>query len=134
MFNHSLRTPLAVLVVVAGLVAASCGTERPAVDEWQPAWERISSGIPIEAAAVEDPSFEICSETLAFLRSNREDLFPTPDLAIDDTVTDWVEIAEDAFFECPPDNEQIGSFAEAFRELTRLQAEIEVVLEMDRSS
>jgi hypothetical protein len=69
-----------------------------------------------------------------FIRSNREELFPTPDLAIDNTVTDWVEIAEDAFFECPPNNEQIGSFFEAFEELARLQAEIEVVLEMDRSS
>ncbi len=134
MFKHSLHTPLAVVVVIVGLVAASCGTERPAVDEWQPAWERISSGIPTEAATGEGPSRDDCSETLAFLRNNREELFPTPDLAIDDTVTDWVEIAEDAFFECPPENEQIGSFSEAFRELTRLQAEIEVVLEMDRSS
>lgn len=121
------------VVVVAGLVTASCSAGRPTVDEWQPTWERISSGIPIEATVGENPPRAVCSETLAFLRSNREELFPTPDLAIDDTVTDWVEIAEDAFFECPPSNEQIGSFSEAYQELARLQAEIEVVLEMDRS-
>ncbi len=132
MFKHSgparRHRWIVVLVVVASLATASCSAGRPAVGEWQPTWERISSGIPIEATVGEDPSPTVCASALVFIRSNREELFPTPDLAIDDTVTDWVEIAEDAFFECPPNNEQIGSFSEAIEELARLQAEIEVVL------
>ena len=75
----------------------------------------------------------MCGETLVFLKSNRAGLFPTPDLAIDGVVTAWVEIAEDAFFECPPSNSQIGDFAEAYAELSRLAAEIELVLDIDRA-
>lgn len=111
---------------------SACSQPRPTVAEWEPTWDRISAAIPSELG--EDPSPAECTEILAFLRSNRAELFPTPDLAIDDTVTDWVEIAEGAFFECPPDNAQVGSFAEAFGELVRLQGEIESVLEMDRGS
>jgi len=104
------------------------------VQDWEPAWDRVVAALPAESPTDDDPSRDACSETLAFLRSNRADLFPTPDLAIDDAVTEWVEIAEGAFFECPPNNDQVGSFAQAYEELLRLQAEIDVVLDMDRSS
>jgi hypothetical protein len=93
----------------------------------------MKAAIPAELTGGADPSRDTCSEVLAFLRSNRAELFPTPDLAIDDTVTDWVEIAEEAFFECPPTNTDVGSFPEAYAELLRLQGEIELVLDMDRS-
>jgi hypothetical protein len=124
---------LAWLVFVL-LTLSACSRPRPTVAEWEPTWDRISATISSELIGGEDPSQATCSEVLAFLRSNRAELFPTPDLAIDATVTDWVEIAEDAFFECPPNNAQVGSFAEAYGELVRLQGEIESVLDMDRGS
>ncbi len=123
------------LLAVIIFVGSSCSEARPTVAEWEPVWDRVTVALPSEAAiGIGDPSLPVCTETLAYLRNNRADLFPTPDLAIDDAVTQWIEIAEEAFFECPPRSGQIGSFAEAFAELDRLQAEIELVLEMDRGS
>ncbi len=122
---------LMALIVVA---LSACGADRPAVDDWQATWERISDAIPDEAdlSATDSPQ-SICGETLVFLRANRADLLPTPDLAIDEVATQWIEIAEDAFFECPPRSEQIEDFAKAYAEMSRLQAEIELVLDIDRS-
>lgn len=129
----SRRAAAVALLALTVLVLASCATSRPTVENWEPVWKRVSEGIPSEeTVGLADPDRAVCSDALAFLRSNRSDLFPTPDLAIDDAVADWVEVAEDAFFECPPRNEQIVGFAEAYAELTRLQGEIELVLDMDR--
>ena len=122
----------AALVLAGVLVVAGCSSDRPSVDEWQPAWDQITAAIPGDAATAVTLSESACGDTLAFLRSHRAELSPTPDLAIDDVVTAWVEIAEDAFFECPPSNEQIHDFAEAYAELERLEAEVALVLEMDR--
>jgi hypothetical protein len=127
------RRPVVILLALA-LLVASCSEPRPTVAEWEPAWERVKAAIPAEVTGGEDPARATCSEVLAFLRSNRAELFPTPDLAIDDTVTEWVEVAEEAFFECPPTNTEVGSFPEAYEELLRLQGEIELVLDMDRDS
>lgn len=129
----SRRVGVVVLLALTVLVLASCAITRPTVETWEPIWKRVSAGIPSEETIGRaDADREVCSDALAFLRSNRNDLFPTPDLAIDDVVTDWVEVAEDAFFECPPRNQQIVGFAEAYAELARLQGEIELVLDMDR--
>ena len=120
-------------LALALLMVSACSDPRPTVAEWEPTWKRISEAIPSELTSGEDPSQATCSEVLAFLRTNRAELFPTPDPAIDDTVTDWVEVAESAFFECPPTAEPAGGFSEAYGQLLRLQGEIEVVLDMDRT-
>ena len=125
------RIAFVVLVVVAG---TACGSDRPAVDAWEVSWDRISSGIPDESALSELATLEpACTEALVFLRANRAELLPTPDLAIDEVVNTWIEIAEDAFFECPPSNEKIADFAQAYAELSRLESEIDLVLELDRA-
>jgi hypothetical protein len=82
----------------------------------------------------EGPDTAACETTLAYLRSNRAELLPSPDLAIDDAVNSWFEIAEDAFFECPPESAQMGSFSDAYTELGVLEAEIEVVLQLRANS
>jgi hypothetical protein len=71
---------------------------------------------------------------LVHLREIRPELSPTPDLAVDDTVRDWIDVAEAAFFECPPANQQVGNFAETYQIMDRLQAEVDLVLDMDRDS
>lgn len=58
-------------------------------------------------------------------------LFPTPDPALDPVVEEWVRVAEDAFFECPPSSASIPDLASAYAELQRLEAEVEVVLRID---
>jgi hypothetical protein len=120
------------LLAALVLLLTGCGSDRPSVDDWQPAWDEITSSIPDTAAQAVAMSENACGDVLAFLRSHRAELSPTPDLAIDDVVTSWVEIAEDAFFECPPSNDQVHDFAEAYAELDRLEAEVALVLEMDR--
>ncbi|GMQ93043.1 MAG: hypothetical protein BMS9Abin12_0520 [Acidimicrobiia bacterium] len=125
---------IAALVIVAALLLAACSAGRPTAEEWQPTWERVLATMPSESAIGENPSQAVCDKTLAFLRSNRVQLFPTPDPVVDDTVRDWIDIAEDAFFECPPRNERVGSFSEAYGLLRRFQGEIAFVLNMDRTS
>jgi len=122
------------VLLAAALMLSACGGDRPASDEWKQRWDRLVTAIPDEVAVSQDDSGDLCREALAFLRSNRAGLVPTPDVAIDDTVTNWIEIAEDAFFECPPSNAQIGGFAEAYEELLRLQEEVEAVLEVETES
>ena len=127
--KHPLR--LALLVLVATTLFAGCGSERPSAEAWQQTWQRMALAVPSEEALGDSPSPDDCGDVVAFLRSNREDLFPTPDRAIDDPVNLWIQTAEDAFFECPPNNPEIRGFPEAFRQLARLEAEIELVLDMD---
>ena len=125
---------IVVTIAVFAIALASCATTRPTVEEWQPSWDRVVAGIPAESVTGENPSRELCDTTLAFLRDTRPELSPTPDLAVDDTVKDWFDIAEDAFFECPPRSQQVGSFSDAYTLLARLQAEVDLVLDMDRGS
>ena len=125
---------IVVAIAVFAIALASCATSRPTVEEWQPLWDRVVTGIPTESTTGENPSRELCDETLAFLRDSRPELSPTADLAVDDTVKDWFDIAEDAFFECPPRSQQVGSFSHAYTLLARLQAEVDLVLDMDRRS
>ncbi|MCL1599605.1 MAG: hypothetical protein M3094_10495 [Actinomycetia bacterium] len=120
------------LLLAIGLVASACSTVRPTVAEWEPTWESITAAIPPQEVVGEAPPRALCNQVLASLREGQADLFPTPDIAIDDTVKDWVTIAEDAFFECPPDNDEIGSFSDAYAEMLRLEREVELVLVMDR--
>ena len=126
------RSSIVGLLVAIALVLSACATVRPTVAEWQPAWESITSAIPPQEVVGVAPPRAVCDEVLAALRAGQADLYPTPDLAIDDTVKEWVKIAEDAFFECPPGNDEIGSFSEAYAEMLRLEQEVELVLVMDQ--
>ena len=133
--NRSTRILRFLIAVSAlALIASACASTRPSVAEWQPTWIRVVAGIPPQDVVGENPPRELCDRTLEFLRENRADLSPTPDIAVDDTVREWIDIAEGAFFECPPASQQMGSFAEAYEILERLQAEVDVVLDMDRGS
>ncbi|MBK5266717.1 MAG: hypothetical protein JJE47_04715 [Acidimicrobiia bacterium] len=128
-----LRIPSRALIVVAslmaGLVISACANQpRPTAAEWLPKWEAAVAAVPDEAAVGEDPPAGLCTDTLAALRAERPGLTTTPDLAIDDTVQVWFQIAEDAFFECPPRSDVVGSFSEAYMELSRLESEIDAAL------
>lgn len=120
---------LAALLLTA---VAGCGSEsRPTVDEWRPLWDGIVDGIPTPADLGDPPDQDVCTSALAMLREQSQELFPTPDLAIDPTVREWVQIAEDAFFACPPSSSQIPTLEFALGELDRLEAEVDAVLAID---
>jgi hypothetical protein len=113
----------------------SCSDEsRPTVEEWRTVWDGLVAQVPSAAELGEPPDRSLCTATLVILREQSGELFPTPDLAVDSVVDDWVRIAEDAFFECPPSNAQIPSFEFAFSELDKLEAEVEVVLSIDEAT
>ena len=121
-----------VLALVLFLLLGSCADQtRPTVREWQPKWQAALALLPEQPAAGQEPEADLCNETLSTLRSMRPELSPTPDRAIDDAVQEWFQISEDAFFECPPRSGPIGSFADAYAELLRLEAEINLVLGLD---
>lgn len=134
MDHRRTTSPLALtaLLTALTLLPACGGSDRPAVDTWSARWDEAVASIPTMAQLGSPPDKELCESVLTYLRETRNDLLPTPDRAIDDVVTLWIRIAEDAFFECPPRGTEIPDFAYAYGELARLQAEVEAVLELDR--
>lgn len=78
----------------------------------------------------EDPDAEVCNRTLVSLREQRAKVITTPDLVVDSAVQEWFQIAEGAFFECPPRSEAVGSFADAYEEPDRIEREIEAALKI----
>ena len=113
------------------LLAACSGESRPSIEEWQPVWESAVSSFPSPEELGEPPDHAVCSHALGVLRTESADLMPTPDLAIDDVVADWLKIAENTVYECPPSNQTIPNLDYAYAEMARLEAEVAVVLAID---
>lgn len=80
--------------------------------------------IPDQSFLDDDPA-EACEDVLVSLREAEEDLFPTPDELIDDTVRRWFDVAEGTFFECPPVD---GGFPATYEMLDELEAEVDATL------
>jgi hypothetical protein len=125
---------VAITGVMLLLLAACSGESRPSVEEWQPTWENVVDGFPSPEMLGDPPDHTVCSQALGELRSESVDLSPTPDLAIDDVVADWLKIAENMVYECPPSNQTIPNLEYGYGELARLEAEIAVVLNIDAAS
>lgn len=111
-------------LLVLGLVISACSETRPDSSSWEDNWADIVAIVPDQSFLDDDPS-ELCQNTLASLRESEATLFPTPDESLDAPVRSWLEVAEGAFFECPPTD---GGFPAAYEELDRLEAEIEASL------
>lgn len=122
---------MALALILFLMLPACTDRNRPTVEDWQPKWRAALAVLPDPSAIGVEPDGALCNETLAALRSIRPELTPTPDRAIDDAVQEWFQIAEDAFFECPPRSGPIGSFVDAYDELFRLEAEVNLVLGID---
>lgn len=116
-------------VVLLFLVA--CGGDPPPVsdDEWFRAWDGVVDLVPAQDALDEADPSEQCGRTLARLREARPALPSPPRPALEGPVERWFEIAEDMFFECPPDGGTIASFADGYDELSTLEAEIDTIRE-----
>lgn len=120
-----LVTLIAMLVSVA---ACNSSDTRPDAATWEPEWESMLQVIPEESLLGDPPSEDLCQSTLATIREQTEGLFPTPSVTVDDLVNEWVAIAEEAFFDCPPEGQDIDSFADAYTEMLRLQEAVETSL------
>lgn len=116
------------LLLVALTLAACSGSDRPDIATWLPKWDAVVAVVPPEAGLGNPPNKTRCQETLAALRTENEDLLPAPSVTVDDLVREWIEVAQAAFFDCPPAGDEINSFNEAYEELTRIQESVDTAL------
>ena len=124
-----------VVIVALALLSSACANQsRPSVPDWLSSWETAAGALPPLGALEQDPAPEICNQTLASLRELRPTVTNTPDMVVDGAVQEWFQIAEGAFFECPPRSEALAGFADAYAELGRLEREIEAALNISGST
>lgn len=120
-----------ILVLLAALtlllVACDSGT-RPSAATWRPDWQALLEVIPDQSELGDPPDESLCQSTLADVREQSEGLLPTPSGSIDELAQEWVSIAEQAFFDCPPTGQDIGSFDDAYAELRRVEESVETAL------
>jgi hypothetical protein len=119
----------AIIGVLALALAACGGDDRPSFESWQPEWEALVSGFPTYEELGDPPDRAVCAETLSELRTSASTVSPTPDFSLDAPVRAWVSIAESIAFECPPQSTTLPDLDYAYRELDRIEAEVDAVLD-----
>ncbi len=119
---------LLLVVTALALVTAACTPTRPGTEEWSGRWEAAVATLPTrpEAGAAVDPA--TCERVLAELRLQRNNLLPSPDDRLDETVDQWFRLAEEIFFECPIRLGPYAGWDAGYDELSRLQAAVEAFL------
>ena len=111
------------------LVLNACQREvRPSVSDWQGHWNRVIAAVPAVEALEGEDAKSLCDTALTLLREERQYLLPAPESTLDDPVDDWLSVADETFFECPPRSGEIQGFDEAFTLLDDYQAEVEAAL------
>jgi len=119
----------ALLVIACSLLFSGCSRdERPDAATWLPAWEAMTSVVPAQGDLGDPPDEDLCQDTLASLRVQNEGILPSPSVTVDDLVTEWIAVAEAAFFDCPPEGEDINSFNDAYEELDRIEQSVDTAL------
>lgn len=117
------------VVVAALIMLVSCtSTDRPDIGIWNDRWETMTSIIPDQGDLGEPPDEALCRSTLAQIREKSDTIFPSPSVTVDDLAEEWVTVAEEAFFDCPPEGQDIHSFDDAYRELDRLERSVMAAL------
>jgi len=118
-------------IVVAAFAVTIAGCEssdRPDAASWLAAWQEIIDVVPDQGDLGEIPDQALCQDILADLREKSEGLTPAPSVTVDDLASEWVSIAEAAFFECPPQEPDLTSFADAYEEMDRIEQSVETAL------
>lgn len=122
------RQGLFLVIALAISISACSSSERPDAATWLPSWEAMVAVIPAESDLGDPPSEDLCQSTLADIRTQNSGLLPSPSITVDDLVTEWVAVAEAAFFDCPPEGEDIDSFSDAYEELQRIEDSVDAAL------
>ena len=109
------------------ILVAGCADARPTLAEWETIWNEARSALPEYSGEPIAP--EDCNEALATLRTLAPDLESVPDASLEGVVDQWLDIAEEAMFECPPRQSGTASFEEAYEAMRVLELEISAVLD-----
>lgn len=117
-----------VILLTAALMATACSEPRPSIEAWDQSWRNVTSLIPAESTLGDPPSEEACENVLVSLRASEDSLFPAPSQSLEETVRSWLEVAEGAFFDCPPAGDDFDGFSSAYEALSQLEAEVEGAL------
>ena len=116
--------------LVSALLLAGCTAEPPTFAEWETVWNDALTALPDYTG---DPiPEEACTAALVTLRELAPELESTPDNSLDGVVNQWLDIAEEAMFECPPRQLGAASFEEAYAEMHLLEQEVAAVLDQKR--
>ncbi len=118
------------MLLVSALFLTACGANPPTFAEWETRWNEALTALPDYTG---DPiSEDACTAALVTLRELAPELESTPDDALDGVVNQWLDIAEEAMFECPPRQVGTASFEEAYAEMRLLEGEVAAVLDQKR--
>ena len=117
------RAPILALLVALAVVTASCSDEPLPLDAWEARWGEMVE--QVHAAGEGGITQDECEETLALLRTERPELYPTPLEDLDPPVETWFTEAEAAFFECRFDGS--GDLGQ----LRVIEAEVDAVLSLE---
>ncbi len=129
-----LAGPIIVLLVSLLFACSSpanedvAGDNRPDAATWAVTWDDTREIVPHLDELSVPPDTEVCQDTVAELRSAREDLFPTPDELIDVEVEKWLEKATSIFFECFQSDIGAETVTQGYAELARLAEEVDTAL------
>lgn len=110
-------------VAAAGLLAG-CADDRPSSTEWAERWEAKQALVPTQAAMI-DGGRSFCDQLVADLRTQLDDLEPTPSESIDPALESWSAHLRTLAFECPADPSIV---ADELATIDALGAEIETAL------
>ena len=129
MVNRRFLPGLAIVALLVVAISACGGDNRPSFESWQSDWESLVSAFPTYEELGDPPDRALCAEALSELRTSARSVSPTPDFSLDVPVREWVSIAESIAFECPPQSTTLPDLEYAYRELERLEAEVDAVLD-----
>ena len=116
------------MLVALALVLVACSIERPGYSEWRQHWDRVVTYVPtLDDLGVEDPK-AVCDEALILVREERVYLVPAPQVTLDDPVHNWLGVADETFFECPPRSGDVHGFERAYQLLDEYAAEVEAAI------
>lgn len=109
------------------LLASACGGDaRPTWEVWDLSWATAQSSVPSAEALVASGEDGLCGAGLVQLRGIREQLIPTPEPVLDESMSEWLETAESALFACPPIGDD--DYSEFFGELDQLEGAIASII------
>lgn len=115
---------LVVSLAAVGLLAG-CEGGRPSSAAWADRWDDVRALVPTEDELV-DGGRSFCDQLVADLRTQLDDLEPTPSESIDPALESWSDRLRTLAFECPSDPALI---ADDLATIDALTAEIQLALD-----